>query len=337
MADHENEDLKFLNLDIKEDELLELNSVSDADYFKYDYMSLSALQREAEELLGAINNEQLWQKGSADFDGIRMHEQNMVSLREELFYVQNRIQELTVSQRQHTGDYSVDFISPSRRKAAEQCLIDNGISQDEAGTVLQALGYILLNQELYPSDRQQLPRSNPTNDAVKSLIKAMVAYGYESCWTDGDLFDALTDIGVTKEDLQNAGLHYFIKNNFADGKTDKPSIDSLIQTASCRAAEAQTNVGDLNNSSVIRVGEKYIFTFLFNDGDCEELQNYDGCTGSVTHKWEKQQYVGAEPWEKVNSHGGLYEIVFEDGSEFDVYGDELQPVQSIDKKKLPFR
>lgn len=33
--------------------------------------------------------------------------------------------------------------------AAEQCLIDNGIDADEADTVLQAIGYILLNAELY--------------------------------------------------------------------------------------------------------------------------------------------------------------------------------------------
>lgn len=31
---------------------------------------------------------------------------------------------------------------------AEQCLIDNGIEPDEAPVVLQALGYILLDEEL---------------------------------------------------------------------------------------------------------------------------------------------------------------------------------------------
>lgn len=33
---------------------------------------------------------------------------------------------------------------------AEQVLIDNGIDPDEAKTVLQAIGYALLNEELYP-------------------------------------------------------------------------------------------------------------------------------------------------------------------------------------------
>ena len=36
-------------------------------------------------------------------------------------------------------------------KKAEQILVDNGIEQDEAATVLQALGYALLDKELYPN------------------------------------------------------------------------------------------------------------------------------------------------------------------------------------------
>lgn len=34
-------------------------------------------------------------------------------------------------------------------KKAEQVLIDNGIEPDEASVVLQAIGYTLLNTELY--------------------------------------------------------------------------------------------------------------------------------------------------------------------------------------------
>ena len=40
--------------------------------------------------------------------------------------------------------------SPESIKKAEQTLIDNGIEPDEAETVLQAVGYALLNEELYP-------------------------------------------------------------------------------------------------------------------------------------------------------------------------------------------
>ena len=37
-------------------------------------------------------------------------------------------------------------------KNAEQVLIDNGIEPDEAQVVLQAVGYALLDEELYPED-----------------------------------------------------------------------------------------------------------------------------------------------------------------------------------------
>lgn len=40
----------------------------------------------------------------------------------------------------------------TNRSKAEQCLIDNGIEPDEASVVLQALGYILLDEELYPNE-----------------------------------------------------------------------------------------------------------------------------------------------------------------------------------------
>ena len=33
---------------------------------------------------------------------------------------------------------------------AEQVLIDNGVDNDEASVVLQAIGYVLLDIELYP-------------------------------------------------------------------------------------------------------------------------------------------------------------------------------------------
>lgn len=43
-------------------------------------------------------------------------------------------------------------IHESTRDRAEQCLIDNGVEADEACTVLQALGYILMDVELYPEE-----------------------------------------------------------------------------------------------------------------------------------------------------------------------------------------
>ena len=40
-------------------------------------------------------------------------------------------------------------VSSEKIKKAEQVLIDNGIDSDEASIVLQAIGYTLLDTELY--------------------------------------------------------------------------------------------------------------------------------------------------------------------------------------------
>lgn len=45
----------------------------------------------------------------------------------------------------------VSALTEKQIEDAKQCLIDNGIVEDEAETVLQALGYILLDVELYNS------------------------------------------------------------------------------------------------------------------------------------------------------------------------------------------
>lgn len=45
-------------------------------------------------------------------------------------------------------------VSAEARTRAEQVLIDNGIGPDEAPVVLQALGYVLMNEELYPEDKK---------------------------------------------------------------------------------------------------------------------------------------------------------------------------------------
>ena len=40
-------------------------------------------------------------------------------------------------------------VSEDRIRRAEQILVDNGIEEDEAPIVLQAIGYALLDEELY--------------------------------------------------------------------------------------------------------------------------------------------------------------------------------------------
>ena len=41
-------------------------------------------------------------------------------------------------------------ITPKQINSALKCLVDNGFDEYEAVTVLQALGYILLDTELFP-------------------------------------------------------------------------------------------------------------------------------------------------------------------------------------------
>ena len=43
-------------------------------------------------------------------------------------------------------------ISRDSIEKAMQCLADNGIEEDETDTVLQAIGYILLDIELFPEE-----------------------------------------------------------------------------------------------------------------------------------------------------------------------------------------
>ncbi len=46
-------------------------------------------------------------------------------------------------------------ISKEDVRNAEQVLIDNGIEPDEASTVLQAIGYVLLDVELYEKENDE--------------------------------------------------------------------------------------------------------------------------------------------------------------------------------------
>jgi hypothetical protein len=55
-------------------------------------------------------------------------------------------------------DYTIEFhsnISKEDIKNAEQVLIDNGIDKDEAAVVLQAIGYTLLDLELYDEENDE--------------------------------------------------------------------------------------------------------------------------------------------------------------------------------------
>lgn len=51
-----------------------------------------------------------------------------------------------------TNIFTTATVTDESIKAAEQVLIDNGIEQDEAWVVLQAIGYALISEELYPEN-----------------------------------------------------------------------------------------------------------------------------------------------------------------------------------------
>ena len=71
-------------------------------------------------------------------------------------------------------NYIAAFISNDNIKKAEQVLIDNGIEPDEAGVVLQATGYALLNEELYPdTGSPETPK-----DKAASEYTVQLRYGY---------------------------------------------------------------------------------------------------------------------------------------------------------------
>ncbi len=61
------------------------------------------------------------------------------------------------------------MITKDQITKAQQCLIDNGIDADESETVLQALGYILMNKELF-SDKPILKLNKTPEVAHKYML-----------------------------------------------------------------------------------------------------------------------------------------------------------------------
>jgi hypothetical protein len=53
------------------------------------------------------------------------------------------------------------YITDENIKKSEQVLIDNGIEADEASIVLQAIGYTLLDEELYPEKKEEKKPTGP--------------------------------------------------------------------------------------------------------------------------------------------------------------------------------
>lgn len=99
-----------------------------------------------------------------------------------------------------TNDLAVSQpISQKQIEAAKQCLIDNGIDADEAETVLQAIGYTLLNEELFPDKPASLSSKEPSLDSY-------VRTWYKGAYPDDPLGDQLSPI-ITFRDVVNALNH----------------------------------------------------------------------------------------------------------------------------------
>jgi len=85
---------------------------------------------------------------------------------------------------------------------AEQILIDNGIEADEASTVLQALGFALLDEDLYPVKYRarciQWDRTDDDGEHLEVDLPSEVVVTFEDLQlpdnaTDDEIEDALSE------------------------------------------------------------------------------------------------------------------------------------------------
>ncbi len=85
------------------------------------------------------------------------------------------------------------MIAAEKIRAAEKVLIDNGIEEDEASTVLQAIGYALLDKNLYePHYRArniQWDRTDDDGEHIDADLPSEVTVSFE----DLQLADNATD------------------------------------------------------------------------------------------------------------------------------------------------
>ena len=87
-----------------------------------------------------------------DWEGRIVIKNNSVGeLSRELAAVADAGDEELIAELKNRG-YTVSEITKETIEKALQCLIDNGIEDNEAETVLQALGYVLMDAELFPEE-----------------------------------------------------------------------------------------------------------------------------------------------------------------------------------------
>lgn len=116
---------------------------------------------------------------------------------------------------------------------------------------------------------EPLPDPKEEHRIIRKVIGAMVAYGLDSCWNDSDVIDTLVDIGITKEDFENAGYGQFIKAYFEEEpdrpeeKQEGPMTAAIsLSREECREMEEATGIrirsGDDLETAVRMAIEKYL-------------------------------------------------------------------------------
>lgn len=95
------------------------------------------------------------------------------------------------------------MIAKEKIEVAEKILIDNGVEADEAKTVLQAIGYVLLDEELYPRTFKvsniQWDKTdddgNPVeaSDLPSSIVLTSMALGLPMSATMDEIEDTISD------------------------------------------------------------------------------------------------------------------------------------------------
>jgi hypothetical protein len=110
-------------------------------------------------------------------------------------------------------------ISIDKIKSAEKILIDNGIDADEASTVLQAIGFALLDEDLYEckyvAKNIQWDKTdgegNPIdvdlpNDVAVSFSELQAVEDIADNATDEEILEALSDYLTDKYDFFHGGF-----------------------------------------------------------------------------------------------------------------------------------
>ena len=166
-----------------------------------------------------------------------------------------------------------DYFNAHRQSCLEparQCLIDNGIETDEVGTVLQALCYILLNEEIQenePSNAKVLPKtSSVNNDGYAYLNRAIIVDGCEAIETIAVSKKWLADYISDDDDAHD--IQSFMEN-YTTEDTDQivgqAILDNTIAFTLCEDRNSKIELyGDKNKSAEVVVD--YISQVLQDNG-----------------------------------------------------------------------